>query len=248
VSAGPADQRGPAWVVLPTYNEAANIEDFVARVRAAAPAGTRILIVDDNSPDGTGRIADELAAADPAVRVLHRPHKEGLGPAYIAGFRFALAEGAGYVVEMDSDFSHEPDQLPSLLDACEHADLAIGSRYAPGGEIENWSALRRVISRGGSTYARLVLSLQVKDLTGGYKCFRREVLEALDLDAIHSKGYAFQVELTYRAVQAGFTAVEVPITFKERRAGASKMDRSIVAEAAWKVPLLRMRKAGQGRS
>ena len=248
MSGGPADQRGPAWVVLPTYDEAANIEDFVARLRAAAPPSTRILIVDDNSPDGTGKLADEIAQADSGVKVLHRPNKEGLGPAYIAGFRLALGEGAGYVVEMDSDFSHDPDQLPQLLAACEHADLAIGSRYAPGGEIENWSTLRRVISRGGSTYARLVLGLQVRDLTGGFKCFRREVLEALDLDSIRSKGYAFQAELTYRAVRAGFKIVEVPITFRERRAGASKMDRSIVAEAAWRVPLLRLGKTGPGRS
>jgi dolichol-phosphate mannosyltransferase len=245
VSAGPADQRGPVWVVLPTYEEAANIEDLVRRVGAATPESTRILIVDDSSPDGTGEIAERIAGEDPAVRVLHRPRKEGLGPAYLAGFRLALAEGAGYVVEMDSDFSHEPDELPRLLSACQQADLAIGSRYVPGGRIENWSAVRRGISRGGSTYARLVLGLDVRDLTGGFKCFRREVLETLDLGSIRSKGYAFQVEMTYRAVQAGFRVVEVPITFKERRAGASKMGRSIVAEAAWRVPLLRL---GKGSS
>jgi dolichol-phosphate mannosyltransferase len=234
----PAEQ-GPVWVVLPTYNEAGNIEELVEAVRDKLPASARILIVDDNSPDGTGEIADRLAERLPAVSVLHRPCKEGLGPAYVAGFRRALAEGAGHVVEMDSDFSHDPAYLPRLLEAGERADLAIGSRYVDGGGVTEWSVLRRAISRGGSAYARLVLGVGVRDLTGGFKCFRREVLEAIDLDSIESRGYAFQVEMTYRALKRGFRVVEVPIVFRERRVGASKMDRSIVAEAIWRVPWLR---------
>jgi dolichol-phosphate mannosyltransferase len=231
--------RSPAWLVLPTYNEAENVEAFVEAVRAKLPGTARVLIVDDNSPDGTGEIADRLAAQHEAVTVLHRPLKEGLGPAYIAGFRRALAEGAGLVLEMDSDFSHDPAYLPRLIDASERADLVIGSRYVPGGGVGDWSAPRRAISRGGSAYARLVLGVRVRDLTGGFKCFRREVLEAIDLDSIHSRGYAFQVEMTYRTIQRGFTVVEVPIVFRDRRAGTSKMDRTIVAEAAWRVPFLR---------
>jgi dolichol-phosphate mannosyltransferase len=233
------EARGPAWLVLPTYNEAGNIEAFVAAVRAKLPESARILIVDDNSPDGTGEIADRLAERDERLTVLHRPLKEGLGPAYIAGFREVLAAGAGLVLEMDSDFSHDPAYLPRLLEASGRADLVIGSRYVPGGGVGDWSALRRAISRGGSAYARLVLGVGVRDLTGGFKCFRREVLEAIDLDSIESRGYAFQVEMTYRTIQRGFEVVEVPIVFRERRAGQSKMDRSIVAEAAWRVPLLR---------
>jgi dolichol-phosphate mannosyltransferase len=228
------------WLVLPTYNEADNIEAFVEAVRDKLPASARLLIVDDNSPDGTGEIGDRLAERLPAVSVLHRPRKEGLGPAYVAGFRRALAEGAGYVVEMDSDFSHDPAYLPRLLEASERADLAIGSRYVEGGGVTEWSALRRAISRGGSAYARLMLGVKVRDLTGGFKCFRREVLEAIDLDSIQSRGYAFQVEMTYRALERGFKVVEVPIVFRERRAGTSKMDRSIVAEAVWRVPWLRL--------
>jgi dolichol-phosphate mannosyltransferase len=234
----PAEQ-GPAWLVLPTYNEAGNVERLVAAVRDKLPASARILIVDDNSPDGTGWIADQIAAGQEQVSVLHRQRKEGLGPAYIAGFRRALEQGAGYVVEMDSDFSHDPAYLPRLLEAGERADLAIGSRYVDGGGVTDWSALRRAISRGGSAYARLVLGVGVRDLTGGFKCFRREVLEAIDLDAIESRGYAFQIEMTYRAIQLGFSVVEVPIVFRDREVGSSKMDRSIVAEAIWRVPLLR---------
>lgn len=232
--------QGPAWLVLPTYEEAGNIEAFVEAARAKLPASARVLIVDDSSPDGTGEIADRLAATDPGVGVLHRPRKEGLGPAYIAGFRRALGEGAGLVLEMDSDFSHDPAYLPRLLEAAERADLAIGSRYVPGGGVSDWSAIRRAISRGGSAYARLALGLSVQDLTAGFKCFRREVLEAIDLDSIRSRGYAFQVEMTYRAIQLGFEVVEVPIVFRERRAGSSKMNGAIVAEAAWRVPLLRL--------
>jgi dolichol-phosphate mannosyltransferase len=238
----PTSERGPAWLVLPTYNEAQNLEPIVAAALAKLPSAGRVLIVDDNSPDGSGEIADRLAAEQERVEVLHRPRKEGLGPAYIAGFRRALAGGAGLVVEMDADFSHDPAYLPRLLDAAGRADLAIGSRYVPGGGVGDWGALRRTISRGGSAYARLALGVGVRDLTGGFKCFRREVLEAIDLDAVRSRGYAFQVELTYRAIQHGFSVTEVPIVFRDRRAGSSKMDRSIVLEAIWRVPLLRFEK------
>jgi dolichol-phosphate mannosyltransferase len=233
-------RTGPAWLVLPTYNEADNLEPLVEAALAELPATARILIVDDSSPDGTGKIADRLAAGEERVEVLHRPLKEGLGPAYLAGFRKALEGGAGFVLEMDCDFSHDPADLPRLLGAAEAgADLAIGSRYVGGGEVENWTALRKAISRGGSVYARHVLGLPVRDLTGGFKCFRREVLEAIPLQSVSSLGYAFQVEMTYRAAKAGFEIVEIPICFRERRAGASKMSGKIVAEAAWKVPLLR---------
>ena len=232
-------QRGPAWLVLPTYNESENIEALVEAVRAKLPSSARVLVVDDNSPDGTGELADELAARHENVSVLHRRLKEGLGPAYIAGFRHALAAGAGLVLEMDSDFSHDPAYLPRLLDGAARADLVIGSRYVAGGGVSDWGPLRQAISRGGSAYARLVLGVGVRDLTGGFKCFRREVLEAIDLDAIQAHGYAFQVEMTYRAIRAGFRVVEVPIVFRERQAGSSKMDGSIVAEAIWRVPLLR---------
>lgn len=232
-------EAGPAWLVLPTYNEAENLEPLAAAALANLPESARVLVVDDNSPDGTGDLADRLAAAEPRIEVLHRAEKEGLGPAYIAGFRHALAAGAERILEMDSDFSHDPADLPRLLAATEEADIAIGSRYVSGGGVENWSRLRQAISRGGGTYARLVLGLPIRDLTGGFKCFRREVLEAIDLEAIASRGYAFQVEMTYRAVELGFTVTEVPIVFRERRAGASKMSRSIVAEAAWQVPRMR---------
>jgi dolichol-phosphate mannosyltransferase len=234
--------QGPAWLVLPTYNEAGNLERFVAAARENLPDSAQILVVDDNSPDGTGEIADRLAGADGRISVLHRPRKEGLGPAYIAGFRRALEGGAGLVLEMDSDFSHDPAQLPRVLETSEHADLVIGSRYVPGGSAAEWSAVRLAISRGGSVYARLVLGLKVRDLTGGFKCFRREVLEAIDLDSVQSKGYAFQVEMTYRAIRHGFKVVEVPISFRDREVGSSKMSRSIVAEAVWRLPLLRYRR------
>jgi len=240
----PRSDPGPAWLVLPTYNEAENVGAFVAAARAKLPASAQVLIVDDNSPDGTGQIADRLAEQHENVSVLHRPRKEGLGPAYIAGFRNALAAGAGLVLEMDSDFSHDPAYLPRLLEAAQRADLVLGSRYVSGGGVGDWGALRKAISRGGSAYARLVLGVDVQDLTGGFKCFRREVLEAIDLDSIQARGYAFQVEMTYRTIQAGFRVVEVPIVFRDRQAGTSKMDRSIVAEAVWRVPLLRF---GRGR-
>jgi dolichol-phosphate mannosyltransferase len=232
---------GTAWLVLPTYNEAANIAAIVAAARKSLPADARILIVDDSSPDGTGEIADRLAAADPGIEVLHRADKEGLGPAYIAGFRRALVGGADFVLEMDSDFSHDPADLPRLLAAAGSVDLVIGSRYIAGGGVADWGPLRRAISRGGSLYAHLVLGLGVHDLTGGFKCFRRKTLEAIDLDAVSAKGYAFQIEMTYRAVEAGATVREVPIVFRDRQAGDSKMSGTIVLEAVWQVPKLRLR-------
>jgi dolichol-phosphate mannosyltransferase len=235
----PEPDNRPAWLVLPTYNEAENIEALVEAARAKLPASAQVLIVDDGSPDGTGAIADELTGRHENVRVLHRGVKEGLGPAYIAGFRQALAGGAGLVLEMDSDFSHDPAYLPRLLEAARRADLVLGSRYVPGGGVSDWGPLRKAISRGGSAYAKLVLGIEVEDLTGGFKCFRREVLEAIDLDSIQARGYAFQVEMTYRAIRAGFRVVEVPIVFRDRQTGSSKMDRAIVAEAIWRVPLLR---------
>jgi dolichol-phosphate mannosyltransferase len=233
------DRRGPAWLVLPTYNEAENLEAFLAAALPKLPADARVLVVDDSSPDGTGKLADRLAAEDERVRVLHRTRKEGLGPAYIAGFREALAQGAELILEMDADFSHDPAYLPRLLEAAQRADLVIGSRYVEGGGVSDWSALRRGISRGGSAYARLVLGVGVRDLTGGFKCFRREVLETIDLDAVDARGYAFQIEVTYRTLQAGFKVVEVPIVFRDRQAGTSKMDGSIVLEAIWRVPQMR---------
>jgi dolichol-phosphate mannosyltransferase len=238
---------GEAWLILPTYNEAENVEAIVGAAGAvlaqASPGGHRVLIVDDGSPDGTGEIADRLAGEKEWVSVLHRSEKNGIGPAYLAGFRRALDEGAAFVMEMDSDFSHDPADLARLLAAVrEGADLALGSRYVPGGGVSDWGLLRRFISEGGSTYARWVLGLRVRDLTGGFKCFRREVLEAIHFDGVRSRGYAFQVELTYRAVRAGFRVVEVPITFRDRQHGTSKMSWRIAAEAMWLVPLLRFRK------
>ena len=227
------------WIVLPTYDEAENLEGIVAAVRTAVPQA-RILVVDDASPDGTGEIADRLAAADPAVQVLHREAKEGLGRAYVAGFAHALAEGAEYVVEMDADFSHAPSDLPRLLAAArEGADLVLGSRYVPGGGVENWHPLRRLVSRGGCEYARRVLRVPVRDLTGGFKCFRASALERIDYGSVRSQGYAFQVELTYRALRAGLRVAELPIVFRERREGQSKMTWRIAAEAAFMVPRLR---------
>jgi dolichol-phosphate mannosyltransferase len=230
---------GPPWLILPTYNEADNLEPLVEAARAKLPPTARVLIVDDSSPDGTGEIADRLASRHENVVVLHRARKEGLGPAYIAGFREALAGGAGLLLEMDADFSHDPAYLPRLLEEAKRADVVLGSRYVPGGGVSDWGPLRRVVSRGGSAYARLVLGLNIRDLTGGFKCFRREVLEAIDLDAISTRGYAFQVEMTYRADRLGFKIVEVPIIFRERRVGSSKMDLGIAAEAIWRLPLLR---------
>ena len=204
----------------------------------------RVLVIDDNSPDGTGAIADRLAEELEGIEVLHRPRKEGLGPAYLAGFRRALELGAELVVEIDCDFSHDPADVPRLLDAAADADLVLGSRYVPGGSVENWGAFVVRSPRGGSLYARLLLGVPIRDLTGGFKCFRRAVLETIDLDAIHSKGYAFQIELTYRALRRGFRVREVPIRFVDREVGGSKMSRSIVLEAIWKVPLLRLAALG----
>jgi dolichol-phosphate mannosyltransferase len=234
------------WLVLPTYNEAQNIERIVAAagevLARCNPGGFRILVVDDGSPDGTGEIADRMASEKEWLRVLHRTEKNGIGPAYLAGFRLALDEGAAYVMEMDSDFSHTPADLERLLATVRGgADLALGSRYVPGGGVTDWGPLRRFISYGGSTYARFVLGLKVKDLTGGFKCFRREVLEAIDFETVRAQGYAFQVELTYRTVQAGFRVVEVPIVFRDRTAGESKMSWKIAVEALWLVPALRLR-------
>jgi dolichol-phosphate mannosyltransferase len=209
-------------------------------VRALGDKGVRVLVVDDNSPDGTGAIGDRLARELGYVEILHRARKEGLGPAYLAGFRRALADGAELVLEMDCDFSHSPEDVPRLIAASESADLVIGSRYAGGGSIGNWGVVRRFVSAGGSLYARLLLGVPIRDLTGGFKCYRRRVLETIDLDAIESKGYAFQIETTYRTLRAGFRVVEIPIHFVDREEGGSKMTRSIVAEAIWKVPALRL--------
>jgi dolichol-phosphate mannosyltransferase len=236
------DASADVWLVLPTYNEAENLEPLVAAARAELPEGARTLVVDDGSPDGTGEIADRLAERWGDVEVLHRPVKEGLGPAYVAGFEHALAAGAGLLIQMDADFSHDPADIPRLLGAAEAADLVIGSRYVDGGGVADWGPLRRVISRGGSAYARGVLGLGVRDLTGGFKVIRRAVLEAIDLPSIASLGYAFQVEVTYRAAHAGFRVVEVPITFRDRRVGQSKMTGGIVVEAALGVPRMRVRR------
>ncbi len=240
--------RPSVWLLLPTYNEAGNIEAIVAAARENMPRSRRILIVDDSSPDGTGEIADRLAARHDDIAVLHRAAKEGLGTACIAGFRRALAGGAELLLGMDSDFSHDPADLPRLIEASARADLVIGSRYVNGGGVTDWGIVRRAISRGGSAYARAVLGLAIRDLTGGFKCFRREVLEGLDLDSIGAHGYVFQVEMTYRAIAAGFTAEEVPITFRDRRVGESKMSRAIVAEAIWQVPLLRFEDRRRARA
>jgi dolichol-phosphate mannosyltransferase len=237
----------PLWLVLPTYNEASNLRAIVAAVRERLDPPRRLLIVDDSSPDGTGQIADRLAAEHSDVSVLHRPRKEGLGPAYVAGFREALAGGATLVGQMDADFSHDPADLPRLVAACEDADLVLGSRYAHGGGVEEWGPLRRLVSRGGCAYARAVLGVDVHDLTGGFKVFRREVLEAIDLGSISAFGYAFQVETTYRAIRAGFRVVELPIVFRDRRVGESKMTRRIVLEAAWRVPAMRLAGNRTGR-
>ncbi len=228
-----------ATICLPTYNEVENLERML---RALEPTGARVLVIDDNSPDGTGELADRLAAELSHVDVLHRPQKQGLGPAYVAGFRRALADGAELVLEMDCDFSHDPNDVPRLIAATQDgADLALGSRYVEGGKIGDWGRVRRLVSAGGSWYARAWLGVPVRDLTGGFKCYRRAVLEAIPLDEIDAHGYAFQIETTYRALRRGLRVVEVPITFVDRTAGGSKMSKSIVLEAIWKVPVLRFR-------
>jgi dolichol-phosphate mannosyltransferase len=231
-----------ATVCLPTYNERENLERMV---RALGEVGVRVLVIDDNSPDRTGAIADRLAQELDYVTVLQRERKEGLGPAYLAGFERALADGAELILEMDCDFSHDPKDVPRLIAAAEEgADLVIGSRYVPGGSIPNWGLLRRFVSRGGCVYAQVMLQTRVRDLTGGFKCYRRSVLESIDLGAIHSKGYAFQIETTYRALRKGLRIVEIPITFVDREEGGSKMSQAIVLEAVWKVPALRLAALG----
>jgi dolichol-phosphate mannosyltransferase len=227
-----------AVVCLPTYNERENLEPML---RALGDKGVQVLVVDDNSPDGTGELADRFASELDYVGVLHRERKEGLGPAYLAGFRRALADGAELILEMDCDFSHDPADVPRLIAAVESgADLALGSRYVSGGSVGNWGALRRFVSGGGSWYARVLLGVGIRDLTGGFKCYRRRVLETIDLDAIESKGYAFQIETTYRTLRAGFRVEEIPIRFVDREEGGSKMSKAIVVEAIWKVPALRL--------
>ncbi|HVS29693.1 MAG TPA: polyprenol monophosphomannose synthase [Solirubrobacteraceae bacterium] len=239
-----ADPAGATvWVVIPTYNEAANLVPIVTgaleALRSGAHSDYRVLVVDDDSPDGTGELAQELADRSEHVEVLHRPAKDGLGQAYLAGFAKALAGGAQLVLEMDADFSHDPADIPRLIAATGEADLALGSRYVAGGRVEQWGALRRFVSRGGTLYARAVLGVAVRDLTGGFKCFRRELLEALDLETVRSQGYTFQIELTHRALERGFRVVEIPIVFRDRRAGESKMSARIALEAAYLVPRIR---------
>ena len=231
-----------AVLCLPTYDERENLEAMIVALGEVLDTSEdRVLVIDDGSPDGTGEIADRLAAERGWVSVLHRETKEGIGPAYVAGFRRALSEDAELVLEMDCDFSHNPADVPRLIAATDDADLVLGSRYTPGGGTANWGLARRIVSRGGCLYAQVLLGMRVRDLTGGFKCFRRATLEAIDLDALSAHGYAFQIETTYRVRKAGLRIEEVPITFVERRAGASKMTGSIVAEAMWKVPLLRLR-------
>jgi dolichol-phosphate mannosyltransferase len=230
-----------ATVCLPTYNERENLPRMIEALGRVLREGDRVLVIDDNSPDGTGELADALAAEHAFVDVLHREQKEGLGRAYVAGFQRTLAGDAELVLEMDCDFSHDPGDVPRLIEAAESgADLVLGSRYVAGGSTRNWGLVRRLISRGGSVYTALFLRMGVHDPTGGFKCFRRAVLERLDLDGITPRGYAFQIEMTYRAKQAGFRVVEIPITFVDREVGQSKMSRSVVLEAIWRVPLLRM--------
>ncbi|MFE9860874.1 polyprenol monophosphomannose synthase [Streptomyces sp. NPDC005780] len=225
---------GRALVIIPTYNEAENIKPIVSRVRAAVPEAD-ILVADDNSPDGTGKLADEIAATDDQVHVLHRKGKEGLGAAYLAGFRWGMDHDYGVLVEMDADGSHQPEELPRLLTALKGADLVLGSRWVPGGRVVNWPKSREMISRGGSTYSRLMLGLQTRDVTGGYRAFRTETLQGIGLDEVASQGYCFQVDLARRAIEAGFHVVEVPITFVDREVGDSKMSRDILVEALWRV-------------
>jgi dolichol-phosphate mannosyltransferase len=225
---------GKVLVIIPTYNEAENIQPIVNRVRTSVPDAS-VLIADDNSPDGTGKLADELALADERVHVLHRKGKEGLGAAYLAGFRWGIDQGYGVLVEMDADGSHQPEELPRLLTALKSADLVLGSRWIPGGRVVNWPKSREYLSRGGSTYSRLMLDVPIHDVTGGYRAFRKETLEGLGMDEVASAGYCFQVDLAWRAVKAGYHVVEVPITFVERERGDSKMSRNIVAEALWRV-------------
>jgi dolichol-phosphate mannosyltransferase len=228
-----------ACVCLPTYDERENLEPMLRALAEVLGPDDRVLVIDDNSPDGTGELADRLATELPFVDVLHRERKEGLGPAYIAAFRHALAAGAELVVELDCDFSHDPTDVPRLISAAGDADVVLGSRYVRGGKVSDWGLLRRAISKAASIYTQVLL-MPVKDATGGFKCIRREVLERIELDAISARGYMFQIETTFRARHAGFRVVEIPITFIDRRVGGSKMSRGIVLEAIWKVPALRL--------
>ena len=227
-----SDER--VLVIVPTYNEKENLPLIVGRIRAATP-DVHILVADDNSPDGTGLIADELVAADDHVHVMHRMGKEGLGAAYLAGFAWALDNNYDVVVEMDADGSHQPEELHRLLSGLENADLVLGSRYVPGGQVRNWPKSREILSRGGNTYTRIMLGIPLRDATGGYRAFRASALRALQLDQVASQGYCFQVDLAWRASQMGLRVKEVPITFVEREIGASKMSRHIVVEALWRV-------------
>jgi dolichol-phosphate mannosyltransferase len=228
------DPLGRVAVIIPTYNERGNLEPITARLRTAVPDAD-LLVVDDNSPDGTGEIADKLAAGDPHVHVLHRPGKGGLGAAYIAGFGWAMERGYGVLVEFDADGSHQPEQLPSLISALDRADLVIGSRWVPGGTVQNWPRSREILSRGGNTYARLMLGIKVRDATAGFRAYRASALEAIGIAGVQSQGYCFQIDLVLRVIRAGLTVTEVPITFIERTEGTSKMSRAIVAEALWRV-------------
>ncbi|MGD0274403.1 MAG: polyprenol monophosphomannose synthase [Gaiellaceae bacterium] len=229
-----------ACVCLPTYNERENLEAMLRTLAGVLGADDRVLVIDDNSPDGSGEIADRLAKELGFVDVLHRERKEGLGAAYVAGFRWALEHGAELVLEMDCDFSHDPNDVARLIEAAEDADLVLGSRYVAGGGTRNWSLARRLISVGGSFYARTLLRVPIRDLTGGFKCYRCQVLETIEIDTISARGYAFQIETTYRALRAGFRVVEIPIVFADRAAGGSKMGKRIVLEAIWKVPALKL--------
>ena len=237
------------WLTIPTYNERGNVERIVRGVleqlESVVPGEHRVLIIDDASPDGTGEVADALAAERPAVEVLHRPEKQGIGRAYLAGFEYALARGAELVLVMDADYSHDPAHLPMMLSAAEHSDLVLGSRYVPGGRISDWPPLRRVLSRAGSLYARLLLGVRIRDLTGGYRCIRREVLEEVELRTLRAQGYVFNIELTFRALRAGFRVTEVPIHFRDRSVGESKISLAIAVEALWLVPVLRFPKLGR---
>ncbi len=241
---------GKILTIIPTYNEAGNVKLITARVRAAVPEA-HILVADDNSPDGTGKIADSLADADDHIHVLHRLGKEGLGAAYLAGFTWGIENGFDVLIEMDADGSHAPEQLPLLLDALRSADLVLGSRWVPGGSVSNWPKSREYLSRGGNWYTRKALVLPLMDATGGYRAYRTKTLKTIDLDGVGSAGYIFQVDLAYRVIQSGMKVVEVPISFSEREIGTSKMNRSIVTEALWKVTVWgvreRMRKAGRQR-
>jgi dolichol-phosphate mannosyltransferase len=234
---------GDVWLIIPTYDEAENLEPIVtaahAQLRATVPDAFRILVVDDNSPDGTGDLADALAARMPELEVLHRTGKGGLGQAYVAGFTHAMARGAELLIEMDADFSHDPAHLPELIAAAQSADVVLGSRYVPGGGVRNWGLSRQLISRGGGIYARAILGIDVRDVTGGFKAIHRSVLQAIDLPSVRAEGYVFQIEVTYRAIVAGFSVSEVPIIFSDRTAGASKMSSRIAIEAMLRVPSIR---------